>query len=1105
MSNSQVTAFDRESPGIFQRLRSLLEAVLRPPPPQLGDGLTDAEAEPTKVKETGIKEDLQSQGTRITKDIELLLDSLETFKNGGLINDRDYVVEKLIQLASTLPPHSRNQIKLTGQLIRSLWNILPHPPLQYIGPSYLGSLPAPPPSDQRYRSADGSYYNVMLPNLGRAGSAYARSVAPKTVLPPNLPDAGVLFDTMFARDKIIEHPTKMSSMLFYLATIIIHDVFKTDPMDKSRSNTSSYLDLAPLYGNNITEQRQVRTMADGKLKPDCFSEARILGFPPGVSVFLICFNRFHNYAASQLAVINEKGRFTKPSPLGQNPTPEDEFKYHEALVKYDEELFQTARLVTCGLYVQIILNDYVKNILNFNRTKSSWSLDPRGDYDHVFDQTTAIPSAMGNQVSAEFNLIYRWHACVGERDEKWTQDFFKDELKVDNPENLSVEELQILLKKWGHSIPREPEQRVMPGWKRQADGRFADADLVAELTKSTEAVAGSFGPKNIPKVLRSIEILGIEQARDWNMATLNEFRQFCGLRAHTTFEDINPDPEIARSLRIFYNHPDFVELYPGLLAEDAKEAMIPGSGLCASFTISKAILSDAVALVRSDRFYTTDFTPANLTNWGFNEVSTNPDLVNGRVIYKLLYTAFPGWYRADSVYAMFPFTVPVETKEILENLGTVDDFDFTTPSFVPDWTPIFSYKGVVNVLEDPSRFRVPWGPHIYQMTNQDYMLSGDEPANKKGRDDMVACMYGPKGGLDQITKFYEDTTLKLLKQKSYRIGSSYEVDVVRDVINLAHTHFSAAMFAIPLKTEENPHGIFTEQELYKIHAILFAWVFLDADPGKSFQLRQATRQAAEAFKGVVEPICRAIKLGKPILDVIDALHKDHGPMSIYGKHMIERIMKGKSVAETVGQILPTAGAAVARQSQGSIQMLEIFFTEKYQHHWPTIQALARDKTDPEAAFQKLRKYALEASRLSPAAYGVTRNMVAESATIDDGPNRTVNVKKGETVFVDFITACLDPEVFPNPHEIDLTRPEEIYLQYGYGPHSCIGAPIVINALASMLRVFGRLENLRRAPGPAGEMKYTLLKGQFRMYMTEDWSSWWPFPTTMKLHYDGIVE
>jgi linoleate 8R-lipoxygenase / 9,12-octadecadienoate 8-hydroperoxide 8R-isomerase len=102
--------------------------------------------------------------------------------------------------------------------------------------------------------------------------------------------------------------------------------------------------------------------------------------------------------------------------------------------------------------------------------------------------------------------------------------------------------------------------------------------------------------------LRLVEVLGIQQARYWRAATLNEFRRFFGLLPHKTFEEVNPKK--ALHLRQMYDHPDNIELYPGLVIESAKVPMAPGSGLCPPQTVGKAILSDAVALVRGDRFYT---------------------------------------------------------------------------------------------------------------------------------------------------------------------------------------------------------------------------------------------------------------------------------------------------------------------------------------------------------------------------------------------------------------------------------------------------------------------------------------------------------------------
>lgn len=133
---------------------------------------------------------------------------------------------------------------------------------------------------------------------------------------------------------IREHPTQISSNLFYLASIIIHDLFVTNRNDQNISDTSSYLDLSPLYGNNETQQGYVRTMKDGLLKPDTFAQVRLLGFPPGVAALLISFNRFHNSTAKQLAIINEGGRFSY-----MNEPPADADK-----LKRDNDLFQTARL-----------------------------------------------------------------------------------------------------------------------------------------------------------------------------------------------------------------------------------------------------------------------------------------------------------------------------------------------------------------------------------------------------------------------------------------------------------------------------------------------------------------------------------------------------------------------------------------------------------------------------------------------------------------------------------------------------------------------------------------------------------------------------------------
>lgn len=113
----------------------------------------------------------------------------------------------------------------------------------------------------------------------------------------------------------------------------------TNAKDVNINDTTSYLDLSPLYGNNQEQQDEIRTFKGGEIKPDTFAEKRFFVLPPGVNVLLVMYSRFHNFAARTLAAINEGGRFTPPQDL----SPEQKQAWR------DERLFQTARLLVVQL------------------------------------------------------------------------------------------------------------------------------------------------------------------------------------------------------------------------------------------------------------------------------------------------------------------------------------------------------------------------------------------------------------------------------------------------------------------------------------------------------------------------------------------------------------------------------------------------------------------------------------------------------------------------------------------------------------------------------------------------------------------------------------
>ncbi|KAL8388136.1 hypothetical protein RB595_009431 [Gaeumannomyces hyphopodioides] len=1124
-----------DNPGLFARLGDLLQHVFGSQKSPIV--YPNAPGNSGKPVPTGLADDIDKLGF---KDIDTLLIFLNSAVK-GVNDDQKFLLERLIQLLAKLPPASREGKRLTDGLVNDLWDSLDHPPVASLGKGF------------SFREPDGSKNNIHLPDLGAANTPYARSTKPLVFQNPNPPDPTTIFDTLLARDpaKFRPHPNKISSMLFYLATIITHDIFQTSPKDYTINLTSSYLDLSPLYGRNHDEQKAVRAGKDGLLKPDTFSSKRVLGFPPGVGAFLIMFNRFHNYVVTQLAKINEGGRFKRPATL-------DDTAAWEA---YDNSLFQTGRLITCGLYVNIILGDYVRTILNLNRADTTWNLDPRTkEGKSLLSKPT--PEAVGNQVSAEFNLIYRWHCTISERDDKWTTDAMREALGGKDPATAKMEEMVRALGMFERNIPDEPEKRTLAGLTRQSDGAFDDNELVKILQESIEDVAGAFGPNHVPACMRAIEILGIKQSRTWNVATLNEFRQFIGLTPHDTFQHINPDPKICKILAQLYDSPDAVELYPGVMSEAAKPPISPGSGLCPPYTTSRAILSDAVSLVRGDRFYTVDYTPRNITNWGFNEASTDKNVSWGHVAHKLFFRAFPNHFLPNSVYAHFPFVVPSENKLILEGLGAANKYSWDPPKVRAPIQFIRSHEAVREVLSNPKDYKVTWGPAIKMLGGApavSFALAGDESANAASRHHVIAALTAPKQWRDEVRRFYEVTTRNLLQRHGapiHGVGAgprTHEVDVIRDVIGLAHARFMASLFSLPLREEGQEGGVYGEHELYRSLVTIFAAIFWDSDVCNSLKLHQASKAAADKMGALIAEHVREMQAGAGLLATLGKL-KDlvagngvhtngngvsHAPPSLrsFGDQLLQRMLSqdGRSIEETVnGTILPAIMSGTANQTQLLAQCLD-YYLGVGQKHLPEMKRLAMLNTNE--ADEKLLKYTMEGCRIRGCV--ALYRAVATDQTVDDtipcvpdkedltfvrplaNPQvtesaRTLELPRGARVLVDLTTASHDPAAFPDPEEVRLDRPLESYVHFGLGPHRCAGEPISQIALSSVMKVLLQLDGLRRAAGPRGEIRSypaSQWPGQtgrpprdpawsgLRTFTSADQSAFSPLATTMKINWE----
>ncbi|KAI1377390.1 heme peroxidase [Hypoxylon crocopeplum] len=1110
---------------------------------QAGEAYADVEkdsanffSDPTKIAKDLLKDCAGLAGEVTLPELVGLIKEL--LQKGQPLDDKKGNTELLIGILTSLPSTSNARTQLTNKLIDTLWDNLQHPPLTYVGgdvryevvdpnePAASQSQPEPrdtiefqaPDSDiilrehvpvapdglHHYRTPDGSFNNPVQPNLGRAGAPYAKTVRNTKRLHGVKPDAGLLFDLLMARDDdhFKENPAGISSMFFYHASIIIHDIFRTSRTDMNKSDTSSYLDLAPLYGSSLKDQLQIRTMKEGKLKPDTFHEKRLLGQPGGVNVMLVLYSRFHNYVADILLKINENGRFTLA--CAPDASPADRAR---AVAKQDHDLFNTARLVTGGLYINICLHDYLRAITNTHHSESDWTLDPRVQIDKQFDGE-GTPRGVGNQVSVEFNLLYRFHSCISKKDERWINNFFLKLFPGRQPEefeNVSWTELGQALLTFEANTPADPSVRTFDGLERQADGTFKDEDLVRILKEAMDDPAGVFGARTIPKALKIVEVLGINQARKWQVASLNEFREFFGLKKHETFTDINSDPDIANILEKVYQDVSMVELYPGLMIENVKPVRNTGCGIQPTYSVGRAVLSDAVTLVRSDRFNTLDYTVSNLTSWGYNEAQQDNKTLGGSMLYKLIQRGLPGWFPYNSVAVMQPFYTKKANEAIAREFGTIDQYTLDDPQPPRKPVVLFRSESIKHILSNHRQFVVPWLPAVNALFpgKKDlgwFMLAGDETRNVQDRANMLKAM-GKVPNLHQaVHEFIERVGAQLIRKQTFELKKGLnQIDLVRDVAIPLNAQLLADIFYFDLKTDENPDGTLGAADLYTHLLDIRTWGVNNNDPAQAWNRRRRAQEGAKIIIDSTRKLVDEVSLGRGLgFGIISTLnnvlsrkaHIQDGSLRSCGYKLVVELLNQGHSAEKVTDILwLTAFGGIGVPVTSLYEVLEYFLRPENASIWAEVQALAQ-KGDDAA----LHAYVIEAQRLTSSQRNV--RVATQPAELEGK-----QIEPGNLVVMMLGLAGRNPEDVPNPTEFDAQRQTDTVTAFSYGQHECVAKEVARAFMTGLVKLSADLKQLRPAPGQMGQVK-TIQVGSEKAYLNDSWSYLGFDASTWKLHFDG---
>jgi hypothetical protein len=76
------------------------------------------------------------------------------------------------------------------------------------------------------------------------------------------------------------------------------------------------------------------------------------------------------------------------------------------------------------------------------------------------------------------------------------------------------------------------------------------------------------------------------------------------------------------------------------------------------------------------------------------------------------------------------------------------------------------------------------------------------------------------------------------------------------------------------------------------------------------------------------------------------------------------------------------------------------------------------------------------------------------------------IRKREAVIAVIGAANRDPGRFPNPDRLDISRPDNRHLAFGWAAHSCFGAPLArVEGRIALSTIFRRLRNLALEPVP----------------------------------------
>jgi hypothetical protein len=506
--------------------------------------------------------------------------------------------------------------------------------------------PVPPatPQTRTTRNLDGTYNDLSQPRMGMAGSRFGRNVPLDRTEPEPLPQMmepspREVSRALFTRTELIP-ATSVNALVAAWLQFMIHDWFshgkgprenpwqipladddpwpvRPMPVMRTRPDPTAppggnhpptyanaqtpWWDSSQIYGTAPEQQQLIRAGQDGKLRVDSGGlppmpddpavDPRIVpGFWLGLLMLQTLFTLEHNSICDRLRA---------------------EYPHWS-----DDEIYQRARLINVALIAKIHTVEWTPAVISHPTTKVGmranwWGL--AGERVHrVFGRISksevisGIPGSATDHygvpysLTEEFVAVYRMHPLV--------------------PDDYDLRS-------------SADDRELMQATLRDLAG--PGAVTVAQKVGMTDLMY-SFGTQhpglvtlhNFPRFLQefyrpdgSLQDLAatdILRSRELGVPRYNEFRRLLHMRPAKNFDDLTDNPEWARQIeKVYGGDIERVDLTVGMEAERRP------AGFAFSDTAFRIFILMASRRLNSDRFFTTDYTPAVYTQAGLDWINDN--------------------------------------------------------------------------------------------------------------------------------------------------------------------------------------------------------------------------------------------------------------------------------------------------------------------------------------------------------------------------------------------------------------------------------------------------------------------------------------------------